>query len=219
MLSVLLTAALALGARPADLVKPGEEADYAAWLEAQARKAAAGYARSDCAAATLTPQGFEPTSDQAISRMRPGAALYLERFAVEGCGEARAQGLVVMRDRAGWRALPTAPGESQASLELQRQVLPKVFLAVKRASDRDVSCSALDKAQSARVYDTRVTRPPVSAGQPWSERWFMAVCDAGYRVDIDFSPANGNVAHDVHISPDGATGSPGLGLLGKAHGE
>jgi hypothetical protein len=132
--------------------------------------------------------------------VRPGASLYTETFAVEGCGEARAQGLVVMRERAGWRAFPTAPGESLASLALQRQALPSVIQTVKTASDADTSCSAGEKAQSALVYDTRVTRS-ARAGEPWSERWFMSVCGAGYKVDIDFIPAADGATFAVRIAP------------------
>lgn len=224
MLAVLLTAALTLGPRPVDLVKPGEDAAYAQWLDEQARKAAGYYARVDCASAVLTPQSFKPASDAGIARARPGVALYMERFGVQGCGEARAQSVIVMREATGWRAFPTAPGESQASLELQRQVLPNVILAVKTASDGDTSCSGLDKARSALVYDTRVIRAAAGEGQPWSERWFMAVCDAGYKVDIDFTPQVGDgsgerIAYDVHIAPQPATASPGLGLLRQDHGE
>lgn len=225
MLGVLLTAALTLGPRPADLVGPGEEGAYAQWLDAEARKAAGYYARADCAAAVLTPEAFKPTADPAIAQARPGVALYVERFAVQGCGEARVQSVVVSRDGSGWRAYPAAPGESEASLALQRQVLPSVILTVKAAADSDTSCSALDKARSALVYDTRVTRPPAADGQPWSERWFMAVCDAGYKVDIDFRPqgrdAEGpvRVAYDVHIAPEAATASPDLGLSGRDQGE
>src|ERR1700742_2683668 len=177
MLGLLLTAPLTLGPRPAGLVEPGQEVVYAQWLDGQARKAAASYARVDCAAAVLTPQAFKPASDAAIAKAIPGAVLYIERLAVQGCGEARAQSVIVMRQGEGWRAFPTAPGESQASLELQRQVLPNVILAVKKASDGDTSCSGLDKARSALVYDTRVIRAAAGEGQPWTERWFMAVCD------------------------------------------
>lgn len=219
MLGLVLIAALALGPRPADLVAPGEEAAYAQWLDGQARKAAGSYARSDCAAAVLISQAFKPAVDTAIVQALPGAALYIERLGVQGCGEARAQGLIVMRAGQGWRAFPTAPGESLASLELQRQVLPSVILTVKAASDGDTSCSNLDKARSALVYDTRITRPAAGDGQPWSERWFMAVCDAGYRVDIDFTPSSERTSYDVHIAPQPATSSPGLGLLRQDPGE
>jgi hypothetical protein len=214
-----LLAVLTLGARPSDLVKPGERANYARWLEGQARTAAGSYAKADCASATLTPKGFQPTTDTSIAKAFPGARLYIERFSVAGCGEAKGQGLVVMRDRTEWRAFPTAPGESRASLELQRQMLPKVILAVKRAADGDTSCTGLDKARSALIYDTRVTLSPAAEGQPWSERWFMVVCEAGYKVDIDFAPEGGKIAYDVHIAPEPATGVRGLGLLGKDHGE
>ena len=200
MLGVALAAGLALGARPFDLVRPGEDGAYAAWLETQARKAAGYYAHADCAGAALTPRAFKPAEDAGIAQVRPGAALYAEGFAVEGCGEARAQGLVVMRERAGWRAFPTAPGDSQASLALQRQVLPSVILAVKTASDPDTSCSGAQKAQSALVYDTRITRTG-AAGQSWSERWFMSVCGAGYKVDIDFAPAAAGATFEVRIAP------------------
>jgi hypothetical protein len=219
VLSLVFAAAVALGPRPTDLVRPGEEANYARWLEGEARTAAGYFARLDCAAATLTPAAFEPTTDQAIARQHQGAMLYLERFTVKDCGFARAQGLVVMRDRRTWLAFPTAPGESRASLELQRQMLPSVILTVKQAADRDVSCSGLDKARSALVYDTRVTRPPEADGQPWTERWFMAVCDAGYKVDIDFSPVEGRVSYAVRLAPEPATGLRRLGLLGRSQGE
>jgi len=200
MLGLVLAAALVLGPRPPDLVRPREAGDYAAWLEVQARKAAGYYAHADCAAAVLTPLTFQPTQDPALAQVRPGTALYAEMLGVQGCGAARAQGLVVMRETAGWRALPTAPGESAASLALQRQVLPSVILAVKAASDSDTSCSGVEKAQSALVYDTRLTRPG-AAGQPWSERWFMSVCGAGYKVDIDFTPAAGGATYQVRIAP------------------
>jgi hypothetical protein len=112
-----------------------------------------------------------------------------------------------------------APGESAASLELQRRVLPTVILTVKRAARADTSCSDLDKARSALVYDTRVTRPAAGKNQPWTERWFMAVCDAGYKVDIDFTPSQDGATFAARIAPEAATGRPGLGLLGKDHGE
>jgi hypothetical protein len=224
MLGLLLTAALTLGPRPADLVEPGQDIAYAQWLDGQARKAASGYARVDCASAVLTPQSFKPAVDAAIAKALPGAVLYVERLAVQGCGEARAQSVIVMRQGSSWRAFPTAPGESLASLELQRQVLPNVILAVKTASDGDTSCSGLDKARSALVYDTRVIRAAAGEGQSWTERWFMAVCDAGYKIDIDFTPrsvdgAAERIAYDVHIAPQPATATPGLGLLGQDHGE
>jgi hypothetical protein len=200
MLGLALAAGLALGARPSDLVRAGEEGAYALWLEGEARKAAAYYADADCAAAVLTARAFKPAEDLAIAQVRPAAALYAETFDVQGCGAARAQGLVVMRERTGWRAFPTAPGESQASLALQRQALPSVILAVKTASDRDTSCSGVQKALSALVYDTRITRPG-AAGEPWSERWFMSVCGAGYKVDIDFIPTVDGATFDVRIAP------------------
>ena len=200
MLGVALAAGLVLGARPLELVRPGEEGAYASWLGAQARKAAGYYAHADCAAATLTPRAVKPTEDSGIAQVRPGAALYAETFGVEGCGQARAQGLVVMRERTGWRSFPMAPGDSRASLALQRQVLPSVILAVKTASERDTSCSLQEKAQSALVYDTRVTQAG-AGGEPWSERWFMSVCGAGYKVDIDFAPGGGGETFQVRIAP------------------
>lgn len=219
MLGMVLAAGLILGARPPELVKPGEEAAYAAWLEGQARAAAGYYARRDCAAAAVRPLASGPTTDEAVARRKPGVMLYAETLAVDGCGDADAQGLVVMREKAGWGALPTAPGDSAASLALQREVLPSVILAVKEAADRDTSCSLLEKAQSAIVYDTRIlTAAP--AGQPWSERWFMSVCGAGYKVDIDFTPGGARTAYQVRMAPEDvrpdtqprprASGSPGV---------
>jgi hypothetical protein len=201
MFGAILAAALTLAPRPLDLVKPGEEGNYAVWLEGQARKAAGYYAHKDCASATLTPEGFEPVTDDALAKVRPGAALYVERLKVEGCGVAQGQGLIVLRERTDWRALPTAPGESRANLALQREVLPSVILTVKDASDGDRSCSALEKAQSALIYDTRITRAPSAAVEPWSERWFMSVCGAGYKVDIDFTPTAGRTDYVVRIAP------------------
>jgi hypothetical protein len=98
MLGLLLTAGLTLGARPADLVKPREKARYAAWLEGQARGAAAYYAHgADCAGAVITPQAFSKTVDAGIAKANPGVALYAERLSVQGCGEAKVQTVVVMR--------------------------------------------------------------------------------------------------------------------------
>jgi hypothetical protein len=201
MLGMVLVAGLILGARPPELVKPGEEAAYAAWLEGQARTAAGYYARRDCAAASVRALSSGPATDEAVARRKPGVMLYAETLAIDGCGDADAQGLVVMREKAGWGALPTAPGDSAASLALQREVLPSVILAVKEAADRDTSCSLLEKAQSAIVYDTRILNA-APAGQPWSERWFMSVCGAGYKVDIDFTPGAARTAYQVRMAPD-----------------
>jgi hypothetical protein len=205
VMGVVLAAALVLGPRPPDLVKTGEEAGYAAWVEGQARKAAGYYARSDCAAAALTPEAFGPANDPALAALKPGATLYTESFAIEGCGAARAQGLVVFRDKDGWSALPTAPGESRAGLALQRAVLPSVILAVKAAAEADTSCSPVEKAQSALIYDTRVIGGQGAEGgegKPWTERWFMSVCGAGYKIDIDFQPqAGGGAGFQVRVVP------------------
>jgi hypothetical protein len=200
MLGLALIAALALGPRPPELVKPGEEANYAAWLEGQAKTAAGYYAHKDCAAATVRPLSSGPTADEQVSKRRPGALLYAERLAVQGCGEADAQGLVVMRETTWWLALPTAPGDSVASLSLQRELLPTLIRAVKDAAEADTSCSPLDKARSALVYNTRVTQP-AAPGRPWSERWFMGVCDIGYVVDIDFTPKDGLTTYQVRVAP------------------
>lgn len=203
MLGFLLAAGLSLGPRPLDLVKAGEEANYAQWLEGEARKAAGYYARKDCAAAVLKPRAFTPVVDEALSKARPGAPLYAEQFDVEGCGEAHRQGLIVLREQRWWRALPTAPGESQAPLSLQREVLPSVILEVKRAAEQDTSCTPLEKARSALIYDTRITRPG-GGGRPWSERWSMWVCAMGYKVDIDFAPpppgSGGRIVYLVQIA-------------------
>ena len=199
MLGLALIAALALGPRPAELVKPGEEANYATWLEGQAKTAAGFYAHRDCATATVKPVSSGVTTDEQLSKRRPGALVYAERFAVAGCGEADAQGLVVIRETRWWLALPTAPGDSVASLSLQREVLPTVIRAVKDAAEADTSCTALDKARSALVYNTRVTKP-AALGQPWSERWFMGVCDTGYTVDIDFTPQGGRTTYQVRVA-------------------
>ena len=201
MLGMVLAAGLILGARPPELVKPGEETAYAAWLEGQARTAAGYYAHKDCAAAAVRPLSFGPAVDEAVAKRKPGVLLYAETLAIDGCGDADAQGLVVMREKTGWGALPTAPGDSAASLALQREVLPSVILAVKEAAERDTSCTLLEKARSALVYDTRILHAAV-AGQPWSERWFMSVCGAGYRVDIDFSPGGAQTAYAVRMAPE-----------------
>ncbi len=202
MLGVLMAAGLILTERPPELVKPGEAQAYAVWLEGQARKAAGYYAHADCTAAQVRSRSFASAADAAVTKVRPGADLYEETLEIEGCGMADAQALVVFRDAADWRALPKAPGDSLASLSQQREVLPSVILAVRTAAQPDTSCSALEKAQSALVYDTRVIQaaPP---GQPWSERWFMSVCGAGYRVDIDFIPSTTTAAaaYDVRIAP------------------
>jgi hypothetical protein len=218
MLGMVLAAGLTLGARPPELVRAGEEAAYAAWVEGQARTAAGYYARKDCAAAVVRPLSSGPAADAAVTRRKPGVFLYRETVAIAGCGDAAAQGLVVMRESHGWGALPMAPGDSVAGLALQREVLPSVILAVKEAAERDTSCSLLDKARSALVYDTRVIRAG-PAGQPWSERWFMSVCGAGYRVDIDFSPGAARTAYAVRMAPEddrpGAQPQPrGLGSPG-----
>jgi hypothetical protein len=219
MLGIVLMAGLVLGGRPPELVKAGEEAAYAAWLEGQARAAAGYYAHKDCAAAAVRPLSSGPAADEAVARRKPGVFLFAETLAIDGCGDADAQGLVVMRETKGWGALPTAPGDSAASLALQREVLPSVILAVKQAAERDTSCTLLEKAQSALVYDTRITRA-APAGQPWTERWFMSVCGAGYKVDIDFSPGGARTAYAVRIAPEDvrldtqprprASGSPGV---------
>ena len=200
MLGVLMAAGLVLTARPPGLVKPGEADNYAIWLEGQARKAAGYYAHVDCTAAQVRSRSFAPAADAAVARVRPGADLYDEVLDIDGCGMAGAQALVGFRDTADWRALPKAPGDSLASLAQQRDVLPRVVLAVRAAAQADTSCSDLEKAQSALVYDTRVTKaaPP---GQPWSERWFMSVCGAGYKIDIDFAPAAGDAVYNVRIAP------------------
>jgi hypothetical protein len=219
MLGMVLAAGLSLGARPPELVRPGEEAAYAVWIEGQARAAAGYYAHKDCAAAAVRPLSSGPAADEAVARRKPGVFLYQETMAIDGCGAADAQGLVVMRETRGWGALPTAPGDSVAGLALQREVLPSVILAVKAAAERDTSCTLLEKAQSALVYDTRILSP-APAGQPWSERWFMSVCGAGYKVDIAFSPGGARTAYAVRMAPEDdrpdmqprprASGSPGV---------
>ena len=201
MLGVVMAAGLALAARPPELVRPGEAQAYAAWLEDEARKAAGHYARKDCGGAQVRPLSSAPTQDAAIAQTRPDVYPYRETLAVAGCGAAGEQSLVVFRDGDGWRALPEAPGESAASLAEQREVLADVFRAVKSVSDKDASCSPRDKMLTAIVYDTRVTRR-AAPGQPWSERWFMSVCQADYRIDIDFTPrAGGGADAAVRLAP------------------
>lgn len=200
MLALVLAAGLALSPRPPDLVKPGEEANYAAWLQDAARKAAGLFARADCSQAVVGSRDFRAAPRRGAAPAAAGP--WIEVLSIDGCGVARTQSLQVSRGLADWRSLEMAPGDSAADLNLQRQALGKVILTVRAAAQADTACSDLDKARSAVVYDTRVTRPAALQGQPWSERWFMSVCGVDYGVDLDFTPApDGGADIEARIAP------------------
>lgn len=200
MLAMIL-AAVSIGARPVELVKPGEEAAYAAWLEGKARTAISTNAGKDCSTATLSaPQGRPPSPTDLVRQALPNAYAYYEMFAVAGCGPAEAQQILVLRQGDGWRAIALAPGLTVASLVLQRDLMQTVVGAVAaQVKMKGANCPSDAFAKSFRISDTRLTGPFVP-GQPWIERWTARVCDVDYPVDLSLKPAaDGGTDFSAHI--------------------
>jgi hypothetical protein len=198
MIALILAAGLILDPRPPELVPPGQELAYAVWLESEARKAAELYAGKDCAGAELESRAGFPSEDL-LARQHPETLLYVESLGVKGCGVADQQDLLVFRQADGWAAAPMLPGRTVASMTLQKNVAPAAAASVAAAAVRRGPCSPDDRAQSTMIYDTQVTRP-APLGQPWSERWFVRMCGADYRLDIDFTPTPSDGGVDFHVS-------------------
>jgi hypothetical protein len=206
MIGLVLAAGLALGARPAQIVKPGEEAAYAAWLETEVRAAAASFAGTDCSAAVLQPLGSLPLED-IVARQHPEIFFWQELVRIRGCGPADTQELVILRNGATWRAIRMAPGRSAAGPTLQKDILNNVAMAgavlVRRA---DPTCAGDALTKSFRLVNTQVNGKFVS-GAPWSERWTVHACKDDYSVDVALSPASDG-GTDIRISDPGAKPAP-----------
>lgn len=199
MLALIL--ALSVGARPAELVKPGEEAAYAAWLEERVRATISASAGRDCSQATLKEAAGQPASPaDPVRKALPKAYFYYEKFSVAGCGAADTQQLLVRRDGDQWRSVGLAPGRTVATLVLQRDLLQGVAQAmVAQMAKKGVDCKGDALAKSFRISDTRLMTPFVP-GQPWTERWVVAACDADYPVDVSLRPtADGGTDYSAHI--------------------
>jgi hypothetical protein len=229
MLALALAAGLTLGPRPAQIVKPGEEATYAAWLEGEIRKTAGIFAGKDCSSAEVQSIGGAPLQDIVV-RQHPEIFFWLEAAHLRGCGQAQVQQLGVVRDGDGWRALTMAPGSAWASPSSQRGMEPslmKLGAAVALKSDR--ACTADRFAKSFRVVDTGQIDPhtpmgvletrqldlhnpgqvvdtrllyPRPAGAPWSEQWSLYACNANFKVIANFRPnPDGSVSFEIGEQP------------------
>ena len=189
MLAMALAVGLTLGPRPIQIVKPSEEATYAAWLEGEMRKTAAAYAGKDCSSAVVQSITGAPLQDIVV-RQHPEIFFWLEATRVMGCGSANVQQLGVIRNGEAWRAIPMAPGLSTASPSLQRDIgRSLITVAAALAHKADVACTADVFAKSFRVTDTRQFAPHTT-GKPWSELWSLHACSGDYNVKVDFTPAS-----------------------------
>jgi hypothetical protein len=184
-LALVLAAGLTLGPRPAQIVKPGEEAAYAAWLEGEMRKTAGAYAAKDCSSADLQSIGGAPLLDDVVQQ-HPELFFWLEAVHLTGCGRATVQQLGVVRDGDAWRALSMAPGSSTAGPSLQRDFEPSaIALAAAVVQQRDFACKGDKFTKSFRMADTRPIGRHV-ANAPWSEVWTFYACNGYHTIRVDF---------------------------------
>jgi hypothetical protein len=194
MLAMIL-AMLAVGSRPAELVKPGEEAAYATWLEARVRAAISKSAGKDCSSAPLKVlPGLDATPTDPVRAALPNAYVYYEAVDIAGCGLAERQRLLVRREGAEWKSTALAPGQTVATFILQRDLVKSLVSAVvTQMAMKGGDCGRDAFSTSFRIADTRLIGPFVP-GQAWKERWVVHACDADYPIDVSLSP-----------TPDGGT--------------
>jgi hypothetical protein len=199
----MMLAALTIGARPVELVKPGEEAAYAAWLDAEVRAAAGRIAAADCSAATLQSVAGAPLQDT-LPKRNPTPYSWEETVQVQGCGEADLQRLVVTRKGETWQAAPLAPGHTAMGANLQKGMLDSVAMTAGVYARRaDPACVGDSFNKSLRVVNTEVVGARTEGG-PWTEHWKVHACNGEYAFDISLTPTKDGGMR-AHIAIPAAT--------------
>jgi hypothetical protein len=219
LLPVLAFAAVQLGARPADLVRPDEEAAYATQLAKTADRIVSQRATAPCpadakvaslgagyigtAAEMLHPQATDPVS--------PEARVFREHVRIEGCGaQARVDNVMTVRQKAGgWWMSVSAPGDTIASPGLIQDVL-RMSVALATAG-RPPATGCADGQRVFLLLDTKLVGPPPSHAPgtvaTWQERWRQTSCGEDRSVLVTFtSAADGGT--DFQVQPAWSAGNP-----------
>lgn len=206
MLGLVMAAGLGVGNRPAQIVKPGEEAAYVAWLDGQMRTVAGSFAGKDCAKAPIQSILAGPLED-VIVRQHPEIYFWLEAAQIRDCGPAQAQQLVVIRNGDKWRAIPMAPGLSAAGPTLEKDIVNNVAQgAAILARKADPTCVGAAIQTSFRLVNTAVVGTRTN-GAPWSEVWTVHACKDDYSLTVGLSPAKDG-GTDIRVSLPGTKPTP-----------
>lgn len=128
----------------------------------------------------------------------PTQGAWQYRYDVTRCGETKTYNAIAVAGKKGKAPVikSSFPGNTQATVVLQRDAMVPAMAAAGMAAQPDKACKKIN------VLDMRVTKEPDASGsQPWQEVWTYSFCGRIGEADITFTPEPGGKGTRIDAKP------------------